>query len=162
MCQTKREFVTRCRVCQRTKSINHKQSGFLGPIEVSKSKWQVISIDIIVLLPETENRNSRILTFVDKQSKMIRLISIKSTMNVSDTEQQFKQLIYLSHGIPSKFISDRYPIFMSKFWKSLFKSLRTKLAPSSAYQPQTDGQSETANRKIEEMIRGLVYHAKDS
>ena len=51
---------------------------------------------------------------------------------------------------------------MSKLWKTLFKYLGTKLAPSSAYHPQTDGQSEIANRKIEEMIRGFVNYAKDN
>ena len=51
---------------------------------------------------------------------------------------------------------------MSKFWKSLLKSLKTKLALSSAYHPQTDGQSEIVNRKVEEMIRAFVNFQKDN
>ena len=50
---------------------------------------------------------------------------------------------------------------MSKFWKALFQSLGTKLAPSSAYHPQTDGQSEIKNRKIEKMIRAFANYRKD-
>ena len=119
-------------------------------------------MDFIVALPETENGNSGILIFVDKLSKIIRLIPTKSTINASEAAQKFKEHIYRSHVIPSKIISDRDPIFMSKFWKFLFKSLGAKLAPSSAYHPQTDGQSEIADKKVEEMIRGFVNYAKDN
>ncbi len=81
-----------------------------------ESKWEVITMDFGLPLPETKNGNSGILNVV----------------------------------------------FMSKFWKALFKSLGTKLAPSTAYRPQTDGQSEIANRKVEEMIRGFANYKKDN
>lgn len=70
--------------------------------------------------------------------------------------------MYRHHGLPDKIISDRDPIFMSNFWTSLFKSLRTKLAPSSAYHPQTDGQTEISNRKVEEIIRAFANFRKDN
>ena len=81
MRQTIREYVKDCRVCQQTKSRNHKPFGLLRPIHPPESKWQVIKMDFIVPLLETENGNSGILKVVDKLSKMIKLIPIKSTMN---------------------------------------------------------------------------------
>ena len=157
-----RDYVKGCRICQQTKPRNHKPFGLIQPIEPPKSKWQVITMDFIAPLPETKNRYSGVMTVVDKLSKMIRLIPIKSTINAPETAMRFKEHIYRNHGIPNKIISDRDPIFMSKFWKALFKSLGTKLAPSSAYHPQTDGQSEIANRKVEEMIRAFANFKKDN
>ena len=162
MRNTIRDYVKSCRICQQTKPRNHKPFGLIQPIEPPKSKWQVVTMDFILPLPETKNGYSGIMTVVDKLSKMVRLIPIKSTINAPDTAMKFKEHIYRNHGIPNKIISDRDPIFLSKFWKALFKSLGTKLAPSSAYHPQTDGQSEIANRKVEEMIRAFANFKKDN
>ncbi len=160
--ETVRDFVSTCRTCQQTKSRNHKPFGFLKPIDPPETKWQVITMDFIAPLPKTKNGFSGIMTIVCKLSKMIRLIPISHTITAPETAMKFKEVIYRNHGLPQKIISDRDPIFMSKFWTTLFKSLGTKLAPSSAYHPQTDGQSEIANRKIEEMIRAFANFRKDN
>ena len=90
------------------------------------------------------------MTVVDKISRIIRLIPIKSTLNASEVALKFNEYIYRSHGILSKIDSDVDPIFVSEMWKSLFKSIITKLALSSACDPQTDGPSEIARRNVEE------------
>ena len=160
--QSVHEFVKTCRTCQQTKSRNHKPYGFLQPIDPPETKWQVVTMDFIGPLPETKQGFSGIMTIVCKLSKMIRLIPIKHTISAPETAMKFKEVIYRSHGLPKKIISDRDPIFMSKFWQTLFKSLGTKLAPSTAYHPQTDGQTEIANRKVEEMIRAFANFRKDN
>jgi hypothetical protein len=119
-------------------------------------------MDFITPLQKSKNGNSAILTVVCKLSKMIRLIPTTLDVTAPKVALLFKEHIYRNHGIPEKIISDRDPIFMSKFWKCLFSSLKTKLAPSSAYHPQTDGQSEIANRKVEEMIRAFANFKKDN
>ena len=111
-------------------------------------------------VPVTRKGNSGILTVVCKLSKMIRLIPTKNDITAPEVALKFKEHIYRNHGLPEKIISDRDPIFMSKFWKALIKSLKTKLTPSSAYHPETDGQSEIVNRKVEEMIRAFVNFQK--
>ena len=156
------EFVKTCRTCQQTKSRNHKPYGFLQPIDPPNTKWQVLTMDFIAPLPKTKQGFSGIMTIVCKLSKMIRLIPIKHNMSAPEIAAKFKEVIYRNHGLPKKIISDRDPIFMSKFWQTLFKSLGTKLAPSTAYHPQTDGQSEIANRKVEEMIRAFANFSKDN
>jgi hypothetical protein len=65
----------------------------------------------------------------------------------------FHTHVYRNHGLPLEIISDRDPIFMSKFWTTLFGMLRVKLRPSSVYHPETDGQTEVVNRKVEEILR---------
>ena len=160
--ETVHNFVSTCHTCQQTKSRNHKPFGFLKPIDPPDTKWQVITMDFIVPLPKTKCGYTGIMNVVCKLSKMIRLIPIEHTISAPETAMKFKEVVYRSHGLPKKIISDRDPIFMSKFWKTLFKSLGTKLAPSSAYHPQTDGQTEIANRKVEEMIRAFANYRKDN
>ena len=91
---------------------------------------------------------------------MIRLIPVKSTINASEKAKKLKEQIYRNHRISENSISSRDPIFISKFFRSLFKSLGTKPARISAYHLQTDGQSEMASREVEEMFRGFVNYAK--
>ncbi len=93
---------------------------------------------------------------------MIRSIPIPENVDAVEVAKLFKDHIYRNHGLPQKIISNRDRIFMSKFWKTLFELLGTKIAPSTAYHPQTDGQSEIANRKIEEMIRAFANFRKDN
>ena len=162
MRETVKQFVKSCRTCQQTKARNHKPFGLLQPIEPPSTKWEVITMDFVLPLPETKNGYSGILNVVCKLSKMIRIIPIKSTISAPEVAIKFKEHVYRHHGLPSKIISDRDSLFMSKFWKELFRSLGAKLAPSTAYHPQTDGQSEIVNRKVEEMIRAFANYKKDN
>ena len=131
------------------------------PIEPATGKWQVITMGFITPLPRTKKSNSGILKVVDKLSKMIRLIPVTHDIDAPGAALKLKEHVYRNHGITEKIISDRDTIFMSKFWKTLFKSLGTKLAPSSAYHPQTDRQSEIMNRKAEEVIRAFSNYRKN-
>ena len=101
MRNTIRDYVKGCRISQQTKPRNHKPFGIIQPIEPPKSRWKVISIDFIAPLPETKNGCSRIMTVLDKLSKRVRLIPIKSTINAPETSMKFKEYIYRNHGIPN-------------------------------------------------------------
>ena len=155
-------YVRGCRTCQATKARNHKPFGFLQPIPPPETKWQVITMDFITPLPETKNGHTGILNIVCKLSKMIRIICLPKQVDALLVAKLFKEHIYRHHGLPQKIISDRDSIFMSKFWTSLFKTLGTRLAPSTAYHPESDGQTEIANRKVEEMIRAFANYRKDN
>ena len=162
MRSTVEQLIKNCRTCQQTKARNHKPYGLLLPIEPPKSKWEVIAMDFVVPLPETKNGKSWILNIVCKLSKMISIIPIKSNITAPEVARKFKEHVYRSHGLSSKIISDRDSLFMSEFWKALFKSLDTKLAPTTSYHPRTDDQSEIANRKVQEMIRAFSNYKKDN
>jgi len=159
---TVQDYVRSCQECQRTKASNQKPFGLLRPLEPPTTKWTHITMDFVTPLPTTKNGAVGILVVVDRLSKMLRIIPTPPNLTAPITAKLFKDHIYRHHGLPSVIISDRDSIFMSLFWKSLFSMFGTKLTPSSAYHPQTDGQSEIANRKIEEMIRCFVNFSKDN
>src|SRR6185437_16439429 len=76
--------------------------------------------------------------------------------------QIFFQQIIRHHAVPNNIVSDRDPRFMSNFWQALWKELGSKLKMSTSYHPQTDGQTERANRTLEDMLRAYVdYHGDD-
>ena len=104
-------------------------------------------MDFLIPLPQTENGNFGMLKVVCKSSKMIRIIAIKSNITAPEVAMIFKENVYRNRELRSKTIFDSDNLFISEFWKALFKSLDTNLAPSTAYYPQNDGQSEMPTRK---------------
>jgi hypothetical protein len=95
---------------------------------------------------------------VDKLSKSAHFIPIKSTCKAIDITQVFMQEIFRLHGMPKEIVFDRDMKFTSNFWKSLMVGLETKLFFSTAYHPQTDGQTERVNQILEDMLRMHVMH----
>ena len=162
MRKTITDYVRSCEVCQKVKSINHKPFGLLQPLEPPTSKWTHITMDFVKPLPKSKSGNTGIFAIVDRLSKMLRIISFKEDPTALEAAKLFFENIYRHHGLPSVIISDRDPVFMGTFWKSLFSMLQTKITPSSAYHPQTDGQTEIMNRKIEEMIRSFTNYDKSN
>ena len=156
------DYVAGCRVCQQTKARNQKPFGLLQPIEPPTTKWSVITMDFIGPLPKTKHGHTSILNVCDKLTKTLRVIPLPEHYDAKLIAQKFIAEIYRHHGLPTKIISDRDSIFLSKFWKTLFSLLGVKIAPSTAYHPQTDGQTEIVNRKIEEMIRAFVNYKKNN
>ncbi|GJP54247.1 hypothetical protein CLOM_g13357 [Closterium sp. NIES-68] len=147
------KFVTSCATCQRMKSSKQKKAGLLQPLPVPEQPWQVVSLDFITGLPPTSSGHDAILVVIDKFSKMGHFIPTHTTARTEETAQLFVRHIISQHGIPTTLISDRDPKFTSKFWKELMSLLGTKLAMSSAYHPQTDGQTERLNQIVEQLLR---------
>ncbi|GJP60702.1 hypothetical protein CLOP_g17914 [Closterium sp. NIES-67] len=147
------KFVTSCNTCQRMKSSTQKKAGLLQPLPILDQPWQVVSLDFITGLPPTTSGHDAILVVIDKFSKMGHFIPTHTTAHTEETAQLFVRYIISQHGIPTTLISDRDPKFTSKFWKELMSLLRTKLAMSSAYHPQTDGQTERLNQIVEQLLR---------
>jgi len=93
---------------------------------------------------------------VDKLSKATHFILVKSTYKVINIVDIFMKEVFRLHGIPKVISSDRDVKFTGNFWKSLFKCLNTKLNFSTAYHPQTDGQTKRVNQVLEDMLRMYV------
>ncbi|CAI7810412.1 unnamed protein product [Closterium sp. NIES-53] len=117
------------------------------------SRQQVVSLDFITGLPSTSRGHDSILVVIDKFSKMGHFIPTNATATAEATARLFFDRIITIHGIPATLLSDRDPKFTSKFWKELMGLLGTKLAMSSAYHPQTDGQTERLNQVVEQLLR---------
>ncbi|CAI7854601.1 unnamed protein product [Closterium sp. NIES-53] len=140
------KFVTSCDTCQRMKSSKQKKAGLLQPLPVAEQPWQVVSLDFITGLPPTNAGHDAILVVIDKFSNMGHFILTHTTARTEETAQLFLKHIISQHGIPTTLISDSDPKFTSKFWKEIMSLMGTRLAMSSAYHPQTDGQTERLNQ----------------
>ncbi|KAJ9510007.1 hypothetical protein QJQ45_011664 [Haematococcus lacustris] len=160
MHKTVQEYVRTCDKCQRNKATNQLPPGLLQPLPIPSRNWQQVSMDFIGPLPATPRGHTMIFTVVDKLSKMIHLIPTTTIATAQGTARLFFDHIFKHHGLPEAIISDRDPKFTSDFWTSLFHLTGTRLLLSSAYHPQTDGQTERANRTVEDMLRPYVNDHK--
>jgi len=95
---------------------------------------------------------------VDKLSKVAHFIPVKSTYKAVNIVEIFMKEIFTLHGIPKMVISDRDAKFTGNFWKALFKGLDTQLNFSTAFHPQTDGQTKRVNQILEDMLRMYVMN----
>jgi hypothetical protein len=103
-----------------------------------------------------------ILVVVDKLSKSIFLIPTKTTVTAKATARLYFNYVYCRHGLARNIISDRDMRFTGAFWQELHRLLQVKLAMSSSFHPETDGQTERANRTMEEMVRHYISHPQDN
>jgi hypothetical protein len=113
---------------------------------VPEWKWEEIAMDFIVGLPRTQSGYDSILVIVDQLTKVAHFIPIKTTYSGPQLAELYVSRIVCLHGVPKKIMPDRGTQFTSRFWERLHKALDTQLRFSSAYQPQTDGQTERVNQ----------------
>lgn len=130
--------------------------GMLQPLPVPEQAWQVVSLDFIEGLPVSDRYNS-ILVVVDKLTKYAHFIPLHHPYTATQIAKFYLDNVYKLHGLPQAIISDRDPIFTSSVWQQLFKLKDTKLLMSSAYHPQTDGQTERVNQCLEGFLRCTVH-----
>ena len=149
-------YVQTCEECQRNKASNQRSAGLLQPLEVPSQRWERVSMDFITHLPRTRAGYDSLLVIVDYITKMMILRPTHSTATAVDTARLFMDSVVRLHGVPRVIVSDRDTRFTSNFWKEICRLMGTSLAMSSGFHPQTDGQTERANRSIEEMMRAYV------
>ena len=151
-----KEYLTRCLKCQVSKSEQMKSSRLLQPLGVSNLKFKSIIMDFIVELPKTQSNFDSIMVVVDRLTKIAYFISTVTTVTAYGVAELFIREIFRHHGIPREIISDRDCKFESEFWTTLFKLCGTKIKLSTAYHPKTDGQTESTNRTLKDMLRMYV------
>lgn len=138
-------YVSNCVTCQLIKAEHQRPSSLLQPLEVPLWKWDQISMDFVNGLPHSRARHRSIWVIIDRLTKSAHFIPIKSNRNASHLSKLYIKEIVRLHGVPSSIVSDRDPLFMSHFCQSLQQALGTKLNFSTAYHPQSDGQTERVN-----------------
>lgn len=152
------EYVKTCEWCQRVKKSNQAPAGLLQPLPVPQRKWESVSMDFIVGFPTTSNGYDSVLVVVDRLTKFVLFLPTTSTITAHGTAQLFFDRVVTLFGLPQDIVSDRDPKFTSEFWQCLWDRFGTKLSMSTAYHPQTDGQTERINRVLEEMLRSYIKH----
>lgn len=154
-------YVTTCDLCQRTKTSRHSKYGLLQPLPVPQGPWLSLSMDEIQDLP-LSNGYDRILVFVDRLSKMAHFIPASGTDSTRDLAGHFLQHVFRLHGLPSDIVSDRGSKFTSKWWKEFLRMLKVKPNLSTAFHPETDGQTERVNQSIEQHLRIYCDYSQDN
>nr|GEU48200.1 putative reverse transcriptase domain-containing protein [Tanacetum cinerariifolium] len=141
--------------CDRT--LRFVQASYFWPtIRMEVDRYVDISMDFMLGLPRTQRGNDSIFVVVDRFSKMVHFIPCKKTTDAVNVSRFFFRDVYHLHGLPSSIVFDRDTRFLSHFWRSLWKMVNTQLNFSSAYHPQTDGQTKVVNRSLDSLLRCLV------
>jgi hypothetical protein len=160
-----REYVTRyvenCDMCKRIKPVRHAPYGLLKPLQLPERPWNSISMDFITGLPEAGNDNA-IWVVVDRMTKMSHFIPVSDTLKPDEMARKFMTHIFKYHGLPTEIISDRGSVFTSKFWTEITNQLGIKRRLSTAYHPQSDGQTERINAILEQFLRAYCNYQQDN
>jgi hypothetical protein len=154
-------FVKQCTVCQHAKHSLQHPMGLLQPLPIPAGVWQDLTMDFIEGLPKSDGYNV-ILVVVDRLTKYAHFLAIKHPYTATSIAQLFLDNIVKLHGLPQSIVTDRDTIFVSQFWKTLFKLYKVNLKLSTAYHPQTDGQSERVNQCLEMYLRCAVHDSPKS
>ena len=151
-----RRYVESCVACRTSKASNLRTGGLLQPLIIPTRRWESVSLDFITSLPVTSNGNDSILVIVDSLSKMAHFVPTNSKISALETVELLADRLVRYHGIPKVLISDRDPRFVSEVYRQMCKRFSIKRAMSSAYHPQSDGQTERVNRTLEQMLRTYI------
>lgn len=144
-----------CEICQQVNHSTAAPAGLLQSIPIPAMVWNELTMDFITHLPFS-HVYSVILVVVDRLTKAAHFGPLPTGFTATKVDKLFTDMVVKLHGFPSSIISDRDPVFLSKFWAELFKLSGTSLKHSSAYHPQTDGQSEVVNRCLEQYLRAMT------
>jgi len=154
------DYVTKCLTCQQVKAEHQVPSGLLQPISIPTWKWDRITMDFVTGLPLSREKHDAVWVIVDRLTKSAHFLPIRMDYSLDKLADLYIREIVRLHGVPSSIISDRDPRFTSKFWQKLQAALGTKLNYSTAFHPQTDGQSERVIQILEDMMRACVIDFK--
>ena len=148
-------WVAACNVCQLVKAEHQVPSGLLRSLPIPEWKWDMITMDFVVGLPVSRTKDA-IWVIVDRLTKCARFLAIKKTDGAAVLARKYVQEIVRLYGVPVSIVSDRDPKFTSEFWNVFQAEMGTRMHMSTAYHPQTDGQSERTIQTLEDLLRMCV------
>nr|GFB35047.1 putative reverse transcriptase domain, ribonuclease H-like domain, aspartic peptidase domain protein [Tanacetum cinerariifolium] len=151
-------YVSKCLTCAKVKAEHQRPSGLLVQPKIPEWKWDNITMDFITKLPKSSQGYDTIWVIVDRLTKSAIFTPIRETDPMDKLARIYLKVVVTRHGIPISIISDRASRFTSNFWRSLQNALGTRLDMSTAYHPETDGQSERTIQTLEDMLHACAIN----
>ena len=119
-------------------------------------------MDFVTHLPRTSRKHDAKWVIVDRLTKSAHFLVVRMTFTLEEFYRLYIREILRLHGVPVSIVSDQDPRFTAQFWKSFQKAMGTQLSMSTAFHPQTDGQSKLTIQILEDMLRACVLDLKGS
>ena len=145
-------YISKCAVCQQVKIEHQRPGGLLQSLPIPEWKWDHITMDFVSGFPRTARGHNVVWVIVDRLTKSAHFLGMKTTDTTETLSQLYIREVVRLHGVPLSIVSDRDSRFVARFWQSLQQAMGTKLHFSTAFQPQTDGQSERVIQVVEDML----------
>ncbi|GJX82606.1 putative reverse transcriptase domain-containing protein [Tanacetum coccineum] len=149
-------YVSKCLTYAKVKEEHQRPSGLLVQPDIPQRKGDNITMDFVTKLPKSSQGYDTIWVIVDRLTKSAIFVPMRETDPMDKLARMYLKEVVTRHGIPLSIICDRDPRFASNFWRSLQNALGTSLDMSTAYHPQTDGQSERTIQTLEDMLRACA------
>ncbi|KAJ9560990.1 hypothetical protein OSB04_006150 [Centaurea solstitialis] len=149
-------FVERCVTCLQVKIEHQRPYGKLQQLPIPEWTWEHVTMDFVTKLPRTPKGYDTIWVIVDRLSKSAHFLPMKETYSMDRLARLYIAEVVRLHGTPVSIVSDRDARFTSAFWQSFQREMGTRVNLSTAYHPQTDGQSERTIQTLEDMLRACV------
>lgn len=158
------DYITGCAVCQSTKNNTHPTCVPLQPMTTNEvcQPFEVVTMDYITGLPKSKGYDSIYVVVDHGCSKAAVIVPCHSTITAEGTAKLYQNHVWKRFGLPRKQISDRGPQFVARFTEELCKRLAIERALSTAFHPQTDGQTEWVNQELEQYLRAFCSHRQDN
>ena len=151
------KYVEGCDLCQRMKNRTEEPAGKLKLSEVPQKTWTHLTVDFITKLPVVAGKDV-ILVVCDRLSKMTHFVATMEGTSAEGLARLFRDNVWKLHGLPESVVSDRGPQFAVELTKELNRMLGIKTKLSTAFHPQTDGQTERMNQEVEQYLRFFIEH----
>jgi len=155
-----RQYISTCDLCLRTKPIRQAPVGELHPLRILDSRWNTLSVDFVMELPFSSGHDT-VMTVVDSVSKQVYFILTHTIVTVEGAAKLFLHQVWKLYSLPKCIILDCGPQFVACFTRELYCLLGIKLASSTAWHPQTDGQIERVNQELDQYLQLFVNERQD-
>ncbi|KAI3778829.1 hypothetical protein L2E82_08214 [Cichorium intybus] len=146
------KYISKCVICAQVKAEHQVPHGDAQSLHIPDGKWEDVTMDLVVGLPRTRRGHDSIWVIVDRLTKSALFLAIKETTPLEQLAQLYSDEVLRRYGAPLSIVSDRDPRFTSNFWRALQDKMGTRIQLSTAYHPQTDGQSERTIQTLEDML----------
>ena len=156
--KTVKQYILNCHICRRTKPARDTYNGLLQPLPIPQQPWKDISMDFVTGLPVSEGNNAILVVAcrLSKQRHYIPCYASEEGTTAEATAQLLLRHVWKHHGLPSTIVSDRGPQFIAQVWKDICAKLQIQTKLSTAFHPETDGQTERLNAEMERYLRAYI------